>query len=393
MKATMRQATMRALHAGAAQRPGGQRDAAGARGGEQPRGGQPGHRDLVALPPAERRARGRTRRGTARRSQRRTGTRRAPPRRTTTCCRSDAVPGAGQPARPGDLGQHEVQEGDHRQHEEPEGDRALAGDVHARHLLVGGPAAGDAGSGSSRSPGTASGRPSSARAATAPLARQRGRADRRRPSRGLPPRCSAVSSAPAPRDGAPRGRVRPRLEGCTPRARQRGLARGPSDAPPRQRGAGQEVDDVVLAQIDQREAKRPCIGPAQRPCDRAGVGEQRVRPSRMWRSAATASQPGDCPRRTRKGDPSHPSRTPRRTRPSSGARGVLAALPRRGGVPGRSGREDPVDDGTQVEHGVGITAAPRRTARAGAPGGTARRRGGTKNHSQCAHTSDVSSDQ
>jgi len=40
-------------HARAPQRPSRQRDSAGAGGGEQPRGGQPGHRDLVALPPAD----------------------------------------------------------------------------------------------------------------------------------------------------------------------------------------------------------------------------------------------------------------------------------------------------------------------------------------------------
>ena len=232
------------LHARAPQRPRGQRDAAGAGGREQPRRGQAGHRDLVALAPADPRlgaAASRTRRGTAPRS-RRTRAARARRRSRSTSCRRCSMP-VHRRADAGELGQHEVQEARSTERTNtPKRD-----DLPPRER----------------------GRAASPRRSRRRCSRTGGSALRPAPpsaslaARHLPPplalRPSRVPYASRAADRARR------------RAAARGAARGAEPAHGRgQRGAGEQVDDVVLAQIHQREARasprtpsraRPRTGP------------------------------------------------------------------------------------------------------------------------------------
>ncbi len=159
----------------------------------------------------------------------------------------------------------------------------------------------------------------------------------------------------------------------------------------RQRGAGEQIDDVVLAEVDEREAERRRIARRLRPRP-APPRRAEARPSGMWRSEATASQPGDCPRTHCRASPSRLARSARRTRPSSAAH----AAPRRalrlgcGGIPRRRRRHDPVEARAEVEHGIGQHGRARE-ARGVSHEHVRERSVRHEEPAQCVHTSTRSS--
>ena len=63
-----------------------------------------------------------------------------------------------------------------------------------------------------------------------------------------------------------------------------------------QRGARDQVDDVVLAQVDEGEAEGAGVGPPERALDRPRLGQQHAPPSARRRSEARASPPTGCRR-------------------------------------------------------------------------------------------------
>ncbi len=115
-------------HPRAPQRPGGQHEAARAAGGEDPRGGQPGHRDLVARPPVDPcRARAQEdpaeHRDVAEEHPDPEQQRHDHPVRAAVL---DPLPGV---VEPGELRQQEVQRGDRQQQERAEREHAAAVDL------------------------------------------------------------------------------------------------------------------------------------------------------------------------------------------------------------------------------------------------------------------------
>ena len=151
-----------------------------------------------------------------------------------------------------------------------------------------------------------------------------------RPPRSARPRRRASRTASRPR--RPRGRTCPssslrRPSGAAPPSRLQSSQTGPdrfaiasrrcsarltasasgsaSCSPLRtssdQRGTRHQVDHVVLAQIDQREAERAGVGPADGALDRARPRSAGSPPSARRRSAARASPPTGCRRGRRRG--------------------------------------------------------------------------------------------
>ena len=151
---------------------------------------------------------------------------------------------------------------------------------------------------------------------------------------------------------------------CTPRPTRarRGRERaGRRAGRPRSARAGEQVDDVVLAEVHEREAERAARRssrrrPAPGPPPRAGA-----RPSRMWRSAARAwlragCLPGNC---RAAASASFQNASPCSTimRRSAGSPlGPGSPVLRR--VPRRRGRHRPVADHAEVEDAR--RSAPRR---------------------------------
>ena len=358
MNATIRQATTPRLHAGAPQRPRGQRDPAGAGGGEQPRGRQPGHRDLVALAPADPRScPGRTPRGTARRSRGTSSTsstarERQPPRVAVL----DAVPGV--LAGPGSFGstkyRNATAETTNRSETEqppPREQRRRGISSLARRSLA-------------RARASAAGRRRLGLGVASAMASCSGASP---PMRSRSARSTACS-APMRRADARRGRGR-RARTASASARRRA---------DRRRSARRDRRAQARASARRSSPRRRPPGPP-----RTAGG----RPSATWRSAATAWQRADFLQGHRRGHPSGRPRTARRTRSSSGARracGPSSSAPRAGRVPRRRGRDRPVEHRAEVEHGVhprggarealGLApAAHRRRCRAGrrtTPSGT-----------------------
>ncbi len=230
MNAVMRQATVRGAEPGAPQRPRGERDAARARGGEQPRGGQPGHRDLVALPPVDR-ALAADEHGP---EQRHVAEERArPPAPTpgpaTSRCRAGS--GSRSPAAPPGGAARSTGRRRSRRRTAPEAMQPLAGEANPRHLLRGRDRGGP-GPGASRSRADAS---PAATGSPQPLAPVR--------------RSSALSVRP---DG-----------------RRPALSRGACGADRLgEHRAGHQVDQVVLAEVHERQAEQQGVAPAERTGDR-----------------------------------------------------------------------------------------------------------------------------
>ena len=265
----------------------------------------PGHGDLVARAPVDRRVcRARRPCGRGPRSRRRTGARRRRRRPATPACRR---PGCGSTAEvpPEIWAARSRGRRSPRATKSAEDQRPLTRDDHARHLLVVGVL--------------------------------------RLCDVALVDAAPNVMRAPAPRAAGASGspRAAPARRGGPGGARPR---RGPAPA--------SEVDDVVLAEVDEREPERqrhrttPARpGPARR---RRGRG----RPSRRWRSAARAWRREDCLPGHRREAPRRPSRPPRPCSTHQAAHAGLARVrgrPPRRGVPRRRGRERPVADEPEVE--------------------------------------------
>ena len=330
----------------APQRPGRQRDPAGARGGEQARGREPGHRDLVALAPADSRLaadeHGSEQRDVAAERQdlehRRAG---EPPRVPAL----DPVPRVLQAEQ---LREHEVQEGDRGDDEQQRGEQAPAREANARHLL-----------------------------------------DRTAAVRGVvvaPPQCQLLRALDhAPDVRCPRSLLRAgfvvhpapslanRASSTVERAdeppRQRRGARREQANGLGQRAPGQDVSDVVLAQIDERQRQRPRICPAERARDGTDLREQtcphqrRSEVKRRHGSKRISSEdivegrPAVSPELLPVFDHHSPHR-------DGLADALQAPVPHR--IPRRRGRNHPVEHGAQVEHRVhprGRGGEPLRPAR------------------------------
>ena len=211
-------------HPRAAQRPGGEHEPARAAGREQARRRQPRHRDLVARRPADpRRRRARTRRGTSRRSRR--------------TCRASAA--ARRPSRP--AGRPRSASTCRRAR------RAAAAGSRARRAR---------------------------RAGTPPSATRLRRRDRRAPGAPRASSSSGGSGLTCGSGAALASCARPRLQhlhACGHALDQRRHGGRAAPDPLGEREPGGEVDDVVLAQVDERDAERAGVGPARprRPRDRS----------------------------------------------------------------------------------------------------------------------------
>ena len=218
----------------------------------------------------------------------------------------------------------------------------------------------------------------------------------------------AGADAPRASDRRPRaragwGRRRRRRSSFTPRAlassacdrlaatrRTAGAARGAAPADGlRQREPGEQVDDVVLAEVDEREAERRGVGPAERARRRGRPRRARARPSRMSRSAARASRRADCLRGHRTAGPSGlpevlavlDHHAPQLRRAPSSVR------PRAGRVPRRRRRHDPVDDQRRCRTRRRSGTRRAGSARGGAAAGRATVPCGTRNQNQCVQIS------
>ena len=159
-----------------------------------------------------------------------------------------------------------------------------------------------------------------------------------------------------------------------------------------QREPGGEVDDVVLAQVHEREPERAGVRPADGAGDRAGLGQQvggghgggevqgRHGGERDCLPADRTASPAGTPELLAVLD-HHPPQL--RRQPV-----VHQARPRR--VPGRRRRDGPVAD--QRRGRTSRRCAPRRagTAPGGAAAGRATVPCGNRNQSQCDHTSSFS---
>ena len=228
---------------GAPQRPRRQRDAARAAGREQPRRRQAGHRDQVAVAVRERRARRHVdaveQRHVAGDRQQLERERRRQPRAVAV---GDSLVGVLHAA---DLRQHEVQERDRREHEDGEQDHAPPRQRDARHLLL-------------------------------VVAARCRRTAARRAARSTPRAAGSYGAL----DGVLGHRPRPAPAPRSPaRRRRRARASGPSDRRERAHALGQrepreQVDDVVLAQVHEREPERQRVRPAERALDPTRLGEQ-----------------------------------------------------------------------------------------------------------------------
>ena len=314
-----------------AQRPRREHQPAGAAGGEDPRGGEPGHRDLVAGAPADpRRARAHEdaaehRHVAAEHPAREQEGDEGPPRAAVL----DPPPGVLQ-AR--ELGQQEVQRGDGQRQEGAEAEQAAAVDLEAVVLLL-------LGLGDVDRPVVELGR--------GPCSRAR-------------PRLERLQHAAQP---ACRRPLRPACRGARPRP-----ARGRR---PDRRGSarrGRRARYRAWRCTPRRAGLRP------RRCRSA-----RARPSRTWRNAGTAWRRGGCLPGNRTEAPSRTSRTAHRIRPSSGA---ARASGRRPSGPARRRTRAARWGSPSSRSGRGRTsrrsARPRaRSAPGGAAAGRRRSRAGT----------------
>ena len=258
MNATIRQATSRGVHSRASQRPRGQRHPAGAGGREQARGGEAGHRDLIALAPADPiLARARTPRGTARRSRRTRAARAARRSRSTSCRRPRC--GARSCRRPASFGS--------TKYRKPTPSRMNSAKPTICRRV-------------SSTRGISSSAPAAAR--TGP---GRGRAERHRPRPLARPRAALVVARPdrfmslaahAPLLlRPPRGPSPPAPRPHAPDARAAGPARGSSRRTATVSAApAEQIHDVVLAQVHEREPERRRVAEAERARHRPHLGEQ-----------------------------------------------------------------------------------------------------------------------
>ena len=220
MKAIIRQATMPPLHARAPQRPRRQGDAAGAGGGEQAGGRHARHGDLVALAPVDRASRrGRRPRGRARCSRGTTGPRRRrsdQPARVARARGGSTCPAGRRSSAARSTGRRPPRRRRGRTGSPPS---RVSG--RARHLLVAASAVGG------------------------------GSAVGVRSSVGRAVGHGVVAHARLPPAPGPRAPAHER--------RRRAAARRAGRSAPHalgQREARREVDHVVLAQVDERDAER-----------------------------------------------------------------------------------------------------------------------------------------
>ena len=133
--------------------------------------------------------------------------------------------------------------------------------------------------------------------------------------------------------------------------------RSPSRIGEHERGAREQVDDVVLAEVDEREAEGPRVGPAGDPLANPHLGEQHRRHQRGREVERRHRGPGVAAEHVVEHRPGLPPLLLSDLDHDPADLGV--GVPLLGGPPRRRGRDRGVDDAAEVIDGRHLPRGPR----------------------------------